>query len=144
MPTLHKAKYKDLIRFYEMSKQKHIGRALNEKSLKQFEDEFDDEALVYMCVKQDEQLAGYILLVLEDEEKLQLKRIVIDQEHLGIGLLVLQKVEVYAKKLGKNNIWLDVYTDNKRAIKLYEKAGFRCYDKGLENGREVWFFEKYV
>ena len=144
MPTLHKAKDNELIRFYEMSKQKHIGTALNEKSLKQFEDEFDDEALVYMCVKQDEQLAGYILLSLEDEKKLQLKRIVIDQEHLGIGLLVLQKVEVYAKKLGKNNIWLDVYADNKRASKLYEKAGFRCYDKGLENGREVCFFEKYV
>ncbi len=140
MPTLHKAKDNELIRFYEMSKQKHIG----EKSLKQFDDEFDDEALVYMCVKQDEQLAGYILLALKDEKKLQLKRIVIDQEHLGIGLLVLQKVEVYAKKLGKNNIWLDVYADNKRASKLYEKAGFRCYDKGIENGREVLFFEKYV
>ena len=144
MPTLHKAKDNELIRFCEMSKQKHIGTALNEKSLKQFQDEFDDEALVYMCVKQDEQLAGYILLALKDEKKLQLKRIVIDQEHLGIGLLVLQKVEVYAKKLGKNNIWLDVYADNKRASKLYEKAGFRCYDKGLENGREVLFFEKFV
>ena len=144
MISLSNAEDKELILFYKMSKQKHISTALNEKSLKQFQDEFDDEALVYMCVKQDEQLAGYLLLSLEKEGKLHLKRIVIDQEHLGIRLSVLQKVEAYAKKLNKNYMWLDVYTDNKRAIKLYEKAEYRYYDRGIENGREVWFFEKYM
>ncbi len=49
-----------------------------------------------------------------------------------------------AKKLNKNYIWLDVYADNKRAIKLYEKSEFRCYDRGIENGREVCFFKKYI
>ena len=142
MLTLDKAKDKELIDFYKMSKQQHIGTALNEKSLKQFQDEFHAENLVYMSIYKDGILAGYLLLSLEKEEKLHLKRIVIDQEHLGIGLSVLHKVEAYAKKLNKNYIWLDVYADNKRAIKLYEKAEYRCYDRGIENGCEVWFFEK--
>lgn len=97
-----------------------------------------------MSINREGILAGYLLLSLEKEEQLQLKRIVIDQEHLGIGLSVLHKVEAYAKKLNKNYIWLDVYADNKRAIKLYEKAEFRCYDRSIENGREVWFFDKYL
>ena len=46
MISLSNAEDKELILFYKMSKQKHIGTALNEKSLKQFQDEFDDEALV--------------------------------------------------------------------------------------------------
>jgi len=122
MISLSNAEDKELILFYKMSKQNHIDLALNEKSLKQFQDEFHDKNLVYMSIYKDGILAGYLLLSLEKEEKLHLKRIVIDQEHLGIGLSVLHKVEAYARELNKNYIWLDVYADNKRAIKLYEKS----------------------
>jgi len=46
MIYLSNAEDKELILFYKMSKQNHIGMALNEKSLKQFQDEFHDENLV--------------------------------------------------------------------------------------------------
>jgi ribosomal protein S18 acetylase RimI-like enzyme len=38
--------------------------------------------------------------------------------------------------------WLDVYANNTRAIHLYEKLKFVRYNHGMENEREVFFYEK--
>ena len=73
---------------------------------------------------------------------MQLKRIVIDEKHLGIGKEVFVLVEEYCLKMKVNCLSLDVYSDNLRAISLYEKLGYVRCAKGVENGREIWFYEK--
>jgi len=139
---LKKATKDDLKTFYTMSIQKHIGKNLNNKSLEQFENEFQEEATVFLGVMRDESIAGYIILV-EEAETVQLKRIVIDENHLGLGSEVMQLFEEYClRRLGKDRLWLDVYADNARAVHLYEKLGYVRYNEGMENHREVWFYRK--
>ena len=139
---LQKSKIDDLKIFDTMSLQKHIGRHLNAKSLKGFEDEFEEDHTLFLSVMSNENIVGYIILVVETES-VQLKRIVIDEKYLGIGSKVLVLLDNYCQTIvHKNALYLDVYADNKRAISLYEKSGYRIYDKGLENHREVWFYRK--
>ena len=139
---LKKAKKEDLKTFYTMSLQTHIVKNLNIKSLIQFQNEFSDEATLFLCVMHDDSIAGYIILVLETEE-VQLKRIVIDEGYLGLGSKAILLVEQYILlDLGKEKLWLDVYADNARAVHLYEKLGYVRYNKGMENHREVWFYRK--
>lgn len=42
----------------------------------------------------------------------------------GIGRKMLEYAVRYAKNIGKRKIWLTVYLDNVRAIRLYKNAGF--------------------
>ena len=92
----------------------------------------------------NDKVVGYVILVDEaNTNQVQLKHIVIDEQHLGSGKNVLELVEKYCiKKLEKYTLWLDVYADNHRAIALYEKSEFIRYNDGIENGREVWFYRK--
>lgn len=128
---------------YEMSQQKHISTFLNPKSLKQFQNEFLNDNNVYLNVLNLKGiLVGYVILVI-DENSVQLKRIVIAENYLGIGQKVLREVEQYCvEKFDLNTLWLDVYANNDRAIKAYENAGYVRYDSGVEKGKEVLFYRK--
>jgi|688.fasta_scaffold1129228_1 RimJ/RimL family protein N-acetyltransferase len=45
----------------------------------------------------------------------------------GIGSKALQLIENHGKSIGINIIYLNVFVDNKRAISIYQKAGFFEY-----------------
>ena len=45
----------------------------------------------------------------------------------GVGKLLMEKCIEVAKKNGKQAIWLGVWKKNERAIKFYEKGGFRVF-----------------
>jgi ribosomal protein S18 acetylase RimI-like enzyme len=141
---LKNATKEELKTFFHLSQQKHIGKNLNPKTLEQFQNEFETKNIIFLSVMSNDKVIGYVILV--DEVKtnqVQLKRIVIDKQHLGSGEKVLKLVEQYCiKKLEKHTLWLDVYADNHRAIALYEKSEFIRYNDGIENGREVWFYRK--
>jgi len=63
---------------------------------------------------------------------------VIDEESLGLGCEVMFLVDEYClRRLGKDKLWLDVYSDNARAVHLYKKLGYVRYNEGMENHREV-------
>ena len=126
-----------------MSQQKHISTFLNPKSLKQFQNEFLNDNNVYLNVLNLKGiLVGYVILVI-DENSVQLKRIVIAENYLGIGQKVLREVEQYCvEKFDLNTLWLDVYANNDRAIKAYENVGYVRYDSGVEKGKEVLFYRK--
>ena len=145
MISLQKSTKKELKSFYEISQQKHVTPYLNPKKLVRYEEEFLDKNFIYLSIiKADKTLVGYLLLSNSMTTKcMQLKRIVIDEKYLGIGKEVFVLVERYCfEKMGVNCLCLDVYADNVRAISLYEKLGYMSYDKGIENGRVVWFYEK--
>ena len=50
-----------------------------------------------------------------------------EYRRIGLGKLMLQDIKERAVRAGKEKIFLEVRTGNERAIKLYEKAGFRVY-----------------
>ena len=139
---LKKATKEELKTFFHLSQQKHIGKNLNPKTLEQFQKEFETKNIIFLSMMSDTKVIGYVILV-DEKKTAQLKRIVIDEQHLGSGKKVLKLVEQYCvKKLEKHTLWLDVYADNHRAITLYEKSEFIRYNDGIENGREVWFYRK--
>jgi len=146
MKSMHlkKATKEDLKTYFHLSQQKHIGKNLNPKTLDQFRYEFEQRSVIFLSVMSDDKVIGYVILVDEKRtNQVQLKRIVIDEQHLGSGKKVLELVEQYCiTKLDKYSIWLDVYADNHRAIALYEKSVFIRYREGIENGRAVWFYRK--
>ena len=140
---LKKTKLDELTYLKNLSTQKHIGKNLNPKSLQSFQEEFAQKEITFLNILSHiHEIAGYIILK-QTDASVQLKRIVIDEKYLGIGTEVMQKLEVYVlEHYGVHEIWLDVYADNKRAIKLYEKQGYLRYNVGMENHREVWFYRK--
>ena len=133
----------ELLYLKTLSTQKHIGNNLNPKSLKNFQEEFAQTEITFLNIlSHTHEIAGYIILK-KTGAFVQLKRIVIDEKHLGIGAEVMRELEDYVlEHYGLYEIWLDVYTDNTRAIRLYEKLGYARYNVDMENHREVWFYRK--
>ena len=143
MCLLKKTKHEELIHLKNLSTQKYIGKNLNPKSLQKFKDEFTQKEITFLnIISNTHEIAGYIILKHTDVS-VQLKRIIIDEKYLGIGTEVMQKFELYVREHYElHEICLDVYADNKRAIKLYEKSGSVRYNEGIENHRKVWFYRK--
>ena len=55
----------------------------------------------------------------------------------GVATVLLEKLISWAKEKGIKKINLDVFENNKRAIKLYEKFGFKlegCIEDGIFDG----------
>jgi len=145
MIRLNNTKYDELPILSNMSQQKHISTHLNSKPLKEFQKEFLLDTIIYLSIVNiDNIIMGYVILSTE-EKSVQLKRIVIDEKHLGIGQEVLREVEQYClKKLDTNSLWLDVYADNSRAMYVYKKLRYERFKKGIENAREVLFYRKTI
>jgi len=140
---LKQTHFDELVILENLSKQKHIGKNLNPKSLKKFQEEFAQKEIIFLNIMTtSKEIAGYLILK-KEPSSVQLKRIVIDEKHLGIGKEALGLFEAYClKHFNATMLWLDVYADNTRAIRLYEKSGYVRYNVGMENHREVWFYRK--
>lgn len=73
------------------------------------------------------QLVGHILMIgLENPNNvLEFRRIAIHEKGQGFGRDTLRLLKKLAFEIiGCHRLWLDVYEDNARAIKLYESEGF--------------------
>ena len=52
------------------------------------------------------------------------------QQDRGFGTEAIRALVAYGtERMGLDRIWLKVYPDNARAIRVYEKCGFREYDR---------------
>ena len=63
----------------------------------------------------------------------------------GLGAALLDAAEREARKRGRGAIRLEVRTDNKPAIALYEERGYRRRKREpgfYENGMDAWRYEK--
>jgi ribosomal protein S18 acetylase RimI-like enzyme len=68
---------------------------------------------------------------IKDEKALEIERIYVLREFHGknIGQLLLERAIEQAMRLKLEYIWLGVWEKNPRAIRFYEKNGFRTFDK---------------
>nr|WP_262916810.1 GNAT family N-acetyltransferase [Aestuariivivens insulae] len=79
-------------------------------------------------------LIGFVILagVFSSDKIIEFRRIVISKKGFGYGKETVQLVKkICFEDYKANKIWLDVYTNNERAIKLYKSMGF--IEEGLES-----------
>jgi len=110
-----------------------------------YESEFTEVNTTYLCIiNLSNIILGYFILVRSAQKNsIQLKRILISKESLGIGQRALAKLEEYCiSVMGINRIWLDVYDDNYRAIHVYKKLGYQVFGTEIENKRKILYFSK--
>lgn len=72
-------------------------------------------------------MVGFIILrgINNPHLSVELKRIVIQEKGKNYGKIALQLIQKKVfDQLGKNRLWLDVFTDNPRAIHVYNSVGF--------------------
>ncbi len=77
--------------------------------------------------KMSGQISGFIVLAgLENEHKsLEFRRIVVTDKGKGFGRESLQLVKKLCfEHIHFHRLWLDVFEENKRALRLYKSAGF--------------------
>ena len=60
---------------------------------------------------------------------------------LGLGTRLFERIEQLAEKMGSKRVVLDVETDNTRAIKLYERLGYRIESRSFIIEAKVKNFE---
>jgi len=143
--TLRPSHRRELSLFARMQAQAHASSFLTPKSLTQHQAQFDDPAITYLSIVLDEQpdaAAGYFVLVDEDES-IEFRRIVIDESHRGIGQAAIALMERWCvAQYGQRRIWLDVYDDNEIGKHIYQKLGYRQFSSVREDARLLLLFEK--
>ena len=68
-----------------------------------------------------------------------LYRVVSDQGHIGFRAL-MDFAEYYAKKENYSAIRIDSYTGNKKALRFYEKRGYKKRGECFFAGRDMPFY----
>lgn len=62
------------------------------------------------------------------------------KEKVGIGSLLLKAIEVIAKELKCNRVWIITTNDNSKAIEFYENRGYhvcRIYENAIDQSRKL-------
>ncbi|MDA3616755.1 GNAT family N-acetyltransferase [Polluticaenibacter yanchengensis] len=67
---------------------------------------------------------------LQDSNGLEIERIYITKEYQGkkVAPVLFEKALSVAREAALKYVWLGVWEENKRAIKFYEKNGFKVFD----------------
>ncbi len=84
---------------------------------------------LYVLCKDDETSVGFVCVRIDDDTEAEIDYIAISKEEEGKGQasLLLQEVMEELKRNGIQKIFLEVRSQNKRAISLYERNGFVQY-----------------
>lgn len=101
---------------------------VNLQKIVEHEKFLSDEDIRHLIIEVKRKPVGYIVLAgLKDEnENIELKRIVVSEKGKGYGRKAVQIVKKLAfDELNAHRLWLDVYDFNERARKLYESEGFK-------------------
>ena len=142
------------IRFVEVSEQlvgdyltmindvEHVRRFLGmardaepvtaEKEIKWVRKKLEEKAVVFsMIEKKSGEFIGNIELVRIEDSAAELGiSITAAKQERGFGQEAMRAMVRYAmERLDLDRVWLKVYPDNLRAIHVYEKCGFREFDR---------------
>ena len=96
----------------------------------------DPDKKMIVATDDDDVIRGFVAVgggssddpCLEDLERTaELHRLYVDvsAHGRGIGSLLVRSIEQIAKEAGVENIWLGVWEENYKAIKMYERWGYR-------------------
>ena len=89
----------------------------------------------FWCMFDDDDIIGAVAIKTLENQKCELKSFYLPQKYHGKGLgnKLLTKAIYEAKKSGYSKMYLDTLSTSKRAIALYERAGFIITERYNEN-----------
>jgi ribosomal protein S18 acetylase RimI-like enzyme len=102
----------------------------------QLENEWGNPASTFLLASLEGKLVGYTKVNLaaaqtdvQDPESLEVARLYTLEEvwGKGVGQFLLDAALSFAKEKGKTFVWLGVWEHNARAIRFYEKNGFKTF-----------------
>jgi ribosomal protein S18 acetylase RimI-like enzyme len=81
-----------------------------------------------------------------DDKTAEIKRMRVDPAHQGrgIGKKILSGLEETAQQLGYRRLVLDTAVVLAAAQKLYEKAGYQVFDRGVLGGLDTLYYQKII
>lgn len=97
---------------------------------------------LFFFAEDKKRVMGYLKLNINSAQtekyfsnSLEIERIYVlpEAKGQGIGKKFISLAEYEAKKLNVNTIWLGVWEKNYKALKFYEKMGFKVVDKHIFN-----------
>lgn len=109
-------KEENLAYVYNWSKKQHLATIEN-----------PDQKHLSLWDPKEQRIMGYMILagMESPHEALELMRITIDEKGQGYGKeAILWVINFCFDTLGYHRLWLDVFTDNHRAISIYRQMGF--------------------
>ena len=106
----------------------YLAKEISDSASKSKSEEIKDKNLIFYCLKEDNQIIGYILIRKELDEA-EIDEIVISKEKRrnGYGYQFLSSILRTLENQGIKKIFLEVRSKNIPAIHLYEKCGFQSY-----------------
>ena len=132
-----------------MALEQHVDAApfVTQNSLKEHLRAFFDPNITYLTIEAEDKPAGFMLLGHDaDQMSIELRRFVVDSKERGVGQQAMKLLEAYVRdEISRSRIWLDVFTNNPRAIYIYQKLGYSQFGTDLyHDGRELLLFEKML
>jgi diamine N-acetyltransferase len=116
--------------------QQYVDRHFNEEACRA---ELSDETNLFTAIFYKGQPAGYSKLIfntphpaisLQPVTKLERLYLLKEYYDLKLGHALLQHTITLSEAAGDNGMWLDVWTENHRAIRFYQKHGFETVGEG--------------
>ena len=122
------------------------GRFVLAWALERHHREHATAGVVYKSICRGTELVGFLILVLDaDGRSVEFRRIVIHEPGRGHGTTVVTMVdELCRTQLGRSRVWLDVFEDNHRAQRVYQKCGYRQFGRAAHEGRVLLLYEKVL
>jgi ribosomal protein S18 acetylase RimI-like enzyme len=123
--------------FTEGNKPENVQAYLSQTfTLVQLEKEWRNPASTFLLASLEGKLVGYTKVNLaaaqtdvQDPDSLEVARLYTLEEvwGRGVGQFLLDAALAFAKEKGKTFVWLGVWEHNARAIRFYEKNGFKAF-----------------
>lgn len=103
------------------------GPLSDEEIKEQTQEMINDTNSYHWMIKADDRIVGHVNLNRLDNEKTEMQIVIGEKEYWGkgIGQEASREVLRKAKDLNYQKIYIEVRPENTRAIRLYEKLGFR-------------------
>lgn len=108
----------------------------------------ESECHLSIFKKENNSLIGYIILAGVNNKKkaIEFRRIVVTKKGFGYGKDSIELIKkICFEKYKAQKIWLDVYSDNTKAIGLYKSQGF-LKEKAIKNEnnpRDLWIMSAH-
>jgi ribosomal protein S18 acetylase RimI-like enzyme len=136
-PLLEVAQTAFVQAFTEGNKPENVQAYLSQAfTLLQLEKEWRNPASTFLLASLEGKLVGYTKVNLaaaqtdvQDPDSLEVARLYTLEEvwGRGVGQFLLDAALAFAKEKGKTFVWLGVWEHNARAIRFYEKNGFKTF-----------------
>ena len=139
--SIKRTDFKDLNKIMDFEKEN--SQFIQQYNIAEHKEILESECHLSIFELENNRLIGHIILngISDQKKSIEFRRIVISEKGLGYGKDSIKLIKkICFEKYKADRIWLDVYSDNKRAIKLYESQGFlkEKIAQIKNNNRDLW------